>query len=381
MKITFCSNYFTHHQKALSDRLSTLTDNNFIFLGYKDMDNDRRKLGWNDDEIPTYVHNTNSEHSVMFLNDANVLIAGSFKENMLRDYIQSNKVIFRYSERPLKTGNSWIKYPLRFLRWHSYNPPGKPIYMLCASAYTVLDYHKFGLFKNRAYKWGYFPEFYQYSDIDELLQRKVTKRILWAGRFIDWKHPDEAIRVAHRLKNAGKEFQMDFIGTGPMEEVMYRMILDLGLSEHVRILGSMAPGQVRREMENAGIYLFTSDKQEGWGAVLNESMNSGCAVVASHLIGSVPYLVQNDVNGFVYESGNEEMLFNKVKYLLEYPEDQKRVGNAAYQTIANEWNADVAAERFINLAEHVLSGEKSPELYASGPCSRAKVIKESWFKG
>lgn len=357
MKIVFCSNYFTHHQRALSDRLRVLTNNNFVFLGYKNMDNERRRLGWNDSDIPEYVHSINDEQSSLYMDDADALIVGSFQKELLRKCIQTNKLLFRYSERPLKAGNPWLKYPMRFLRWHSYNPWGKPIYMLCASAYTALDYYKFGLFKNKTYKWGYFPEFSRYSDIDELLRRKDPQRILWAGRFLDWKHPDDAIKIAHRLKNEGLEFQMDFIGTGPMEKTMHRMISDLKLGDQVRILGSMEPTQVRKEMESAGIYIFTSDKQEGWGAVLNESMNSGCAVVASHLIGSVPYLLKHKENGLIYTSGNEEMLFDRVKYLLEHPEEQKRLGNAAYESIADEWNADVAAERFLNLAKHILSGK------------------------
>ena len=34
-------------------------------------------------------------------------------------------------------------------------------------------------------------------------------------------------------------------------------------------------------MEKADIFLFTSDRREGWGAVANEAMNSACALVVS----------------------------------------------------------------------------------------------------
>jgi glycosyltransferase involved in cell wall biosynthesis len=61
----------------------------------------------------------------------------------------------------------------------------------------------------------------------------------------------------------------------------------------------MAPEAVRDHMEAADIFLFTSDFNEGWGAVLNESMNSACAVVASHAIGSVPFLLKDGENGFI----------------------------------------------------------------------------------
>ena len=37
--------------------------------------------------------------------------------------------------------------------------------------------------------------------------------------------------------------------------------------------------------------------QEGWGAVVNEAMNSGCAVVADHMIGAAPWLIRQGENG------------------------------------------------------------------------------------
>jgi glycosyltransferase involved in cell wall biosynthesis len=45
------------------------------------------------------------------------------------------------------------------------------------------------------------------------------------------------------------------------------------------------------------VFIFTSDRNEGWGAVLNEAMGSGCAVVAADLIGSVPYLIEHKKMG------------------------------------------------------------------------------------
>jgi len=113
--------------------------------------------------------------------------------------------------------------------------------------------------------------------------------------------------------------------------------------------------------------------------VLNEAMNSGCAVVASHAIGSVPFLMKDGENGLIYESGNVDMLYEKVKYLLDKPEEQIRLGTAAYHTIADLWNAEVAAERFVELSKHILAGEKHPDLYKDGPCSKAEIIKDNWI--
>lgn len=385
MKIVFVSNYFNHHQKSLSEAWDKLINHNYYFIARSEMSEERRKLGYGgwklqDYVIQSYLNEFENEKSHDALCCSDVIIAGSASEEMLRPYIQSEKLLFRYSERPFKRGFSYLKYIPRFIKWHHQNPSGKPIYMLCSSAYTSFDYAKFGLYKNKCYKWGYFPECKKYDDINSVIKSKSKQEILWCGRFLDWKHPDDAVRIAKRLYDDGYNFKLNIIGTGEMESDICKLIEENHLGGYITLLGSMPPEKVREHMEKAGIYLFTSDRQEGWGAVLNESMNSGCAVVASHAIGSVPYLLKDGKNGYIYESGNVDELYEKVKYLLDNPSEQERVGKAAYRTITKEWNAEIAAERFINLAELILNGKKSPDLYESGPCSKAEIIKDNWYK-
>ena len=108
-------------------------------------------------------------------------------------------------------------------------------------------------------------------------------------------------------------------------------------------------------------------------------MNSGCAVVASHAIGSVPFLMKDGENGLVYRSGDVAMLTDKVRDLLDHPEKRRTLGSAAYETMVATWTAEVAAERLMNLAEHILAGEKNPDLYENGPCSKASILKDDWM--
>ena len=164
-----------------------------------------------------------------------------------------------------------------------------------------------------------------------------------------------------------------------MEQELKKMISDYNLENEVHMLGSMKPKQVREYMEQSQIYLFTSDRNEGWGAVLNESMNSACAVVASHEIGSVPFLLKDGENGLIYKDGDEEDLYRKVKLLLDKPDLCRQYGRKAYQTMADDWNAETAAKRFIELSEAILNGDKKTDLFTDGPCSIAKKLKDGWY--
>jgi glycosyltransferase involved in cell wall biosynthesis len=122
-------------------------------------------------------------------------------------------------------------------------------------------------------------------------------------------------------------------------------------------------------MEEAGIYLFTSDRQEGWGAVLNEAMASGCAVVASDAAGATPFLVQNEKNGLIYGAGDLDMLVHEIKTLLDSPGRQSELGESACRTMTENWNARTAADRILEMARRILAGEKTPVFCQDGPCS------------
>lgn len=375
MRIVFISNYYNHHQAHISRMLHMLTHGEYYFISTIGMPDERKKLGYADVEDAFVIHyyeNASSKKDAHDLIDtADVVIMGSAPERLLRIRKKHKRMILRYAERPLKKGFQWWKYPIRWLRWHKDNPRGVPIYMLCASAYTAPDYARFGMFKNRMYKWGYFPECKRYENIEELMARKNRKEILWCGRFLDWKHPDDALEVAARLKRENYSFHINIIGTGVLEEKLNELVSQNELSDVVTFSGSMSPELVRKHMERAGIYLLTSDYKEGWGAVLNEAMNSGCAIIASHACGSVPFLIDDNKNGLIYESGNVDMLFNKTKLLLDSIDEQQRLGIAAYHSIIKEWNAESAAVRLIQLIECLGRERSNVELFKDGPCSLA----------
>ncbi|MGM9670808.1 MAG: glycosyltransferase family 4 protein [Oscillospiraceae bacterium] len=384
MDIAFISAYLNNHQLPISEALFQFTRAKFCFIETLESEWGKKRLGERETEPQYVLHEFRKEDRKLCREKvfaADVVIAGTPFDDILDQRISCKKLLFRYSERPLKNGIQPIKYLPRLVKWHCQNPSAAPIYMLCASAFTAGDYNKFGLFRNRCYKWGYFPETQRYADLSALLARKSQTTILWCGRFLNWKHPDDAMETAKRLKDEGYTFRLEMIGAGELESALKNSIRKYDLCDCVELLGAMSPEMVRRHMERAGIFLFTSDRQEGWGAVLNEAMNSGCAVVASDTIGSVPYLIQDGENGLVYHSGNLDQLTKKTRWLLDHPQQQFQLGEAAYHTISDLWNAEVAAKRFVQLAQAILDGEPSPDLFENGPCSRAEVIREDWYSG
>ena len=381
LKIVMISNYFNHHQRPLCDALSQKCEA-FSFISTGEMREERKALGYSFDE-PDYVLRAHDENrkkrASALIAQADVVIYGSVLGILSESRLYRGKTVLYYSERLYKKKvRRWL-LPLRTVKYFFTRQWRQNSCLLCASAYAPYDYSLSLTLRDRYFQWGYFPQKRQY-DLQELLARKDKRKLLWCGRLIEWKHPELAITTAHILRNEGYDFTMDIIGSGAMQSALSQMISELHLNDCVRLLGSMLPQETREHMERAGIFLFTSDRQEGWGAVLNEAMNSACAVVASHAAGSVPWLVSNGENGFIFESGDSAALLEKVRLLLERPQLQNNVGASAYETIMQTWNADVAADRLTAFAERACGNRAFSSDYPSGPLSKARIIDDNWFK-
>lgn len=382
MKITFFSNFLNHHQLSFCREMYEMLGDNFRFVATEPIPEERLKMGYHDMSnqyefsINTYANKESYEDALRLGKESDIVIIGSAPSIFIKDRLNSNKLTFYYMERIFKKGKIRILNPktLGYLLLNHTRYKNKNLYMLCASAYTASDFRLVGAYKNKTFKWGYFPEVMSY-DLNILMSKKKENevlKLLWVGRYLDWKHPDDVIKLAVMLKNNKYKFTLDIIGTGPLKPKLKNMIDRNDLNSEVKLLESMKPEEVREYMEKANIFLFTSDFNEGWGAVLNESMNSGCGVVASHAIGSVPFLLEDQVNGLIYKNGDIYHLYKNVKYLFDNQEECYRMGTNAYNTLKNSWNPTIAAKRFILLAESLFSGNET--IFEHGPCSRAEII-------
>ena len=248
-------------------------------------------------------------------------------------------------------------------------------YLLCSSASSARDYNLLGFYKNRSYKWGYFTEVKAIDPVT-LWDRKIashpqknTISILWVGRMIGWKHPEVAIKALYSIKKAGYSFVFNIIGDGQVAPMVRRLVEQLQMNDSVHLLGARSTAEVRQYMENAEIYLFTSDRQEGWGAVLNESMSCACAVVANSEIGAVPFLLKDGINGRIYNKGSVDSLVECLIPLMQSESYRRQLGVEAYRTISEQWTPRKAAGNLLQLIDDLQHGRDTSIEY--GPCSKA----------
>lgn len=382
MTIAFFSNFINHHQVYLADELYHLTDGNYNFVELIPMPEWLKNSGYPDFSMRPYVlqawkDNERMKYAEFLAENVDVLLIGSheaLKYEILRCR-KTDKLTIEVSERLFKKGFINLLSP-RLLKWLYYYHTlfyKKNVYKLCSSAFTSSDMHKLRAFNNKCYKWGYFTKVDK-LDINQLLNERDSDEssFMWCGRFIDWKHPELAIKLAEKLKNRGYVFKIDMYGSGPKFHNMQKLSKNLKVNDVVNFCGNLPNDQILEAMRQHHIFLFTSDRNEGWGAVANEAMSNGCLIVGSDEIGSIPFLVKDGENGCIFKSRDINSLFDKVIWLLENPEVHQRLTINAYHTLKDVWSPMNAAKNLIKLIDDLQNGRDIS--IVEGPCSKATPI-------
>lgn len=385
MKVTFYSCFLTHHQVPFCIEMQKILGDDFKFvsnskifqwrldLGFKDLDKEY------DFVIRSYESNEEWEKAKKLADESDIVIIGSTSDELIEDRLKKDKITFRYRSRIwLFTDGFWKtifnkeKIKLLYQRHLKYKK-NRNLYLLCASGYGAKDFGSLGLYKNKMFKWGYFLQTNKY-DIDKLIEQKENNKkilILWAGRYIKWKHPELVIKLAKRLKKKDYDFEIKMLGQGILEEKIRKQIQKYNLEDYVKVVGQVPSDKVKDYMEEANIFISTSDHNEGWGAVINESMNSGCTVIADERIGAAPFLIKNNETGITYKTYME--LEEAVKIAINDKDLRKRLGKNAYEFITEKWTAGVGAENLVRLFESILDGNKIE--IKEGPASMATGVK------
>ena len=382
MTITFVTNYVHHHQLPLADEFYRILGGNYNYIATKPLPDWLIKGGYDPTLERPYIirsYQSDSEMKIArrLIDESDVVIAGMSPEEW---YVVRNckgKPTFYYKERPYKEYIPWLKLPLHAFK--NYKRYGKydHTYLLCASAFTAYDYRLTHCFTKRSFKWGYLTA----VPMDDCVFRNLFCKngvisIMWCARFLWWKHPELPVMLATRLKAKGYSFVIDMYGSGEEIETIEKKIFDLNVTDVVKLRGNLPNSEILNEMRQHDFFLFTSDRNEGWGAVLNEAMSNGCIAIAGDSIGSVPYLIKNEVNGMVFKSGNLDSLEEVVIKTINNSEKLKQISDAAIMTMRTSWSPSVAATNFLDLAQHVLDGKLNEYNRIDGPASWDKKLKQ-----
>lgn len=384
MTLTFVTNLVHHHQLPLADEFYRLLGSSYHYVATEALPDWLIKGGYDPDLdrpyiIRTYRSDNEMELARKLIDESDVVIIGSAPGKWVYKRKKADMVTFHYNERWLRF-DAWKWFlPRRLfgvLKYH-YQFRHSRSYMLCASAFTSKDVHLFGCYPNRCFKWGYFTKVDNNFNFETPKQESTSLEsisFMWCARFLKLKHPELPVQLAAKLKNKGYRITLDMYGSGVEMENTKRLVKELEVEDCVHFCGNVPNIEILNAMRKHQIFLFTSDYNEGWGAVLNEAMSNGCVPIASDTIGSVPYLIRDGVNGLVFKTCDIDSLEKAVCTLLDNPTRIKDMSRKAYETMEKTWSPQQAAENFLELAKHALTCTLDSYTRIEGPASWDKTL-------
>lgn len=383
MKILQVTNLVSHHQLPIARHLiSILGEQNFRFAALDAPDAERLRLGWNGTEVEPWILRVAEVESdktqfERWWSEADIVLCGERRFHNMVDRLKLGNHCLYMSERWWKPpiGSFRLLWP-RFLRMSMQfrrvaKDPG--FHYLAKGPFAAADISKIADLENRLWQWGYFPPLPTECSLPR--PQTETLRILWAGRMLDWKRVDTLIKATAALQKESTPVELTLVGDGPQRGALEKLAESILIPGRYSFVPPLPAEQVPLMMRNYDIYVLPSSSYEGWGAVVNEAMGCGLAVVASAKAGAAAAMIDHEVNGLLFQPGDWRDLATHLSRLAADRALLSSLGQAAQRTIGDLWSPRVAAERLIDFSNALL-GKRKPPKYESGPLAPAKL----WLK-
>lgn len=132
------------------------------------------------------------------------------------------------------------------------------------------------------------------------------------------------------VKEQFPEAKLDILGDGPLRQQMESYVIDNGIS-NVSFVGRVDNSSIYRYLDNADIFI-SSSLFDNMPVSILEGFNAGLLVIASN-VGGVPYLVEDNGNGLLFNPENPSELAKKIIWALLHQTETKALIKNAYGSV------------------------------------------------
>jgi glycosyltransferase involved in cell wall biosynthesis len=179
-------------------------------------------------------------------------------------------------------------------------------------------------------------------------------RLLFAGRIANGKGLEELLRAV--AANAGTVTRLILAGAThdpAYEYALRREAGQLGLDSLVEFAGLLPESALLAEFGKADALVLPSH-QETAPMVIQQAMAAGLPVIATK-VGGIPFQVEHDVTGLLFEAGKVDECADLIRRLGEDPMLTRRLGDAA-RLHAATFRASAVARATVEVYRNMLNG-------------------------
>jgi glycosyltransferase involved in cell wall biosynthesis len=174
--------------------------------------------------------------------------------------------------------------------------------------------------------------------------------LVYVGRLSKEKGISTLIKAFQQTKSNGK---LVVIGDGPLKKEL-KFSLGSGV-KRIYFSGYLRGKKLRESIRNAVAVVMPSEWYENAPMSALEAFAYGKPVIGAR-IGGIPEMIDEEINGYLFDPGNADDLKEKLELVLSMPDAQiSKMGQAARQKVEKEYNAELHYERLMDVYHRALS--------------------------
>jgi colanic acid/amylovoran biosynthesis glycosyltransferase len=167
------------------------------------------------------------------------------------------------------------------------------------------------------------------------------RKIVCVARLEEKKGHGDLVEACRLLRERGSTVHATIVGGGPEMERLRSQIAAAGLGDLVELAGPQTSERVQQYLASAGVFVLPSvvtrsGNAEGIPVALMEAMAAGVPVVSTAITG-IPELVVDGVTGLLVEQRDPQALADAIERLMDDPALRKRLRDAAFQKVRDEF--------------------------------------------
>jgi colanic acid/amylovoran biosynthesis glycosyltransferase len=191
-------------------------------------------------------------------------------------------------------------------------------------------------------------------------------RLVTVAQLVERKGIAHAIRAVAELARSGVDVEYMIVGDGPLGGVLLQLARELGVSDRVRIIGSVSHGAVAAILSRSHVMLAPSviasdGDMEGIPVAIMEAMAGGLPVVST-VHGGIPELIDDDLTGYLVPEGDVHALVSRLERLSRDFAASARVSTAARRLIVQRHDIEKLNDRLVRHFEALVSDGARPVL-------------------
>jgi glycosyltransferase involved in cell wall biosynthesis len=211
---------------------------------------------------------------------------------------------------------------------------------------------------------GIDPTHYTFDHI-----RRDHRHIVFVGRLTEDRNPELLIRALAALRDVawscafvGAEVRRSYATPTGYTDKLKKLAHACGIVDRVTFTGQLHGERLRHAYAQAGIFVYPS-QYENFGQTILEAAAAGCVPVTTR-VGVAHDLVRDGDTGFLVEHHTPDMLAQRLRWLLEHPNEQQRIGESVRRATARNYAWTPILQSYADLYQDVLDEQRCRSLFA-----------------